>query len=110
MVAKKDLDARFHLRMKSAEREVAEETQRVYGKAGVEMSLNEVFRHLVRRAGLVLAHTPAEARAQIAGHAADCPDCDADSEAFRCPDGLYLYRNCRRVLRAHPGAERADAL
>ena len=110
MVASKGLTEAIRLRWQAEERALAVETQRVYGAAGVEMSLNDTLRHLVRRAGIVLACTPPAAWEQITQHAAGCSDCDAGAERFGCPDGLYMYRNWRRVLRDHQGTEAANAL
>jgi len=97
------------LRLTPQERTLVEEVQGVYGAAGVGMSLNEVIRHLVRRAGIVLAHTVEESRAQIQAHCEGCANCDADDERFGCPEGLYLYRSYRRVCRAHGGAQTVSA-
>lgn len=74
------------------------------------MSLNDTLRHLVRRAGIVLASTPGESWAQICEHAKECSDCDAQAEKFGCPEGVYLHRSWRRVLRAHSGAHPAHSL
>lgn len=104
------ITSHYPLKMRPEERAVAEQVQRVYARYGVEMSLNEAFRHLIRRGAIVLAHTPEQSRRQIAEHSKACPDCELESEAFRCPDGLYLHRNHQRVVQAHSGAELANAL
>lgn len=96
--------------MTDEERKLIETVQEVYGKSGVQLSLNDVVRHLVRRAGIVVAHTPAESEAQLREHAQSCPLCDFDEESYKCPEGLYLYRTHRRVVRAHPGAPVSDEL
>lgn len=96
--------------MTDAERALIAEVQEVYGRHGVELSLNDVVRHLVRRAGIVVAHTPADAVAQVREHCEECGQCDIEEESFTCPEGLFLYRNYRRVLRAHAGTKEPDAL
>jgi len=106
----KGATSKFPLRMTPQERALVEEVQEVYGAAGVAMSLNDVLRHLVRRAAIVLAHTVEESSAAIRAHCGGCPDCDADALRFGCPDGLYLYRSYRRVCRAHGGSQSADSL
>lgn len=110
MVASKGLTEAFPLRMQKPERELLERTRKVYGDEGVEMSLNDTLRHLVRRAGVVLAHTPREAWLQICEHASGCSDCDAEAQRFGCPDGLYLHRSYRRVWQTHQGTEPSHAL
>jgi hypothetical protein len=106
----KGITCHYPLKMTPAERELLETTQRVYAREGVEMSLNDTIRHLIRRAGIVLAHTPDAAWEQIRLHANACSDCDAEAFRFGCPDGVYLHRSWRRVLRAHQGTESVNAL
>ena len=96
--------------MNDAERALAEEVQAVYGAAGVAMSLNDTFRHLIRRAAIVLASTVEESGAQIREHCEACQHCELDERQFGCPEGLYLYRSFRRVCRAHGSPQLADAL
>jgi hypothetical protein len=110
MSPKKHLTRQIPLRMNDAERALLEEVQRVYGEAGVEMSLNDTLRHLLRRAGIVLAHTPDESAAQIREHCEGCEHCELEADRYGCPEGLYLSRNHRRVLRAYAGSMSAAAL
>jgi hypothetical protein len=98
------------VRMTPSERALVEQVQTVYGSVGIEMSLNEVIRHLIRRAAIVLTHTPAAAEAAVREHCADCPLCDLETMGFGCPEGLYLYRSFRRVLRDHSDLGNASAL
>jgi hypothetical protein len=118
MPPSKGLTRKTHLRMTEEERDLVAKVQGLYGWHGVEMSLNDTIRHLIRRAGIVLASTVEESYGAIRTHCAACPDCqlevtpdrELDSEKFRCPEGLYLYRSYRRVWRAHAGAQSEDAL
>lgn len=99
------LTERLLLRMTAEERALIEAVQDVYGRQGVRMSLNETLRHLVRRGGIVLAHTVDEAEDAVRKHVANCEDCArCRAGQFGCPEGLYLHRNHRRVIRAHSGA------
>ncbi len=107
----KGITSHYPLKMTPEERALLEQARQVYkAGGGMELSLNDMVRHLIRRAGMPLGLTPDETHAQIAQHASACPDCELEAEAFRCPDGFYLYRNHRRVLRAHSGADLASAL
>lgn len=106
----KGATSKFPLRLTPQERTLVEETQEVYGAAGVPMSLNDTIRFLVRRTSIVLAHTVPESRAQIRKHCEGCRHCDVDTRTFGCPEGLYLYRSFRRVCRAHGGADPVDSL
>lgn len=99
----KNLTVQMRLRLTADERELLETVHRVYGDQGVPMSLNDTLRHLIRRGAIVLPHTPDEATGSIRAHAETCKLCDFPSERYACPEGLYLYRNYRRVLRAHAG-------
>lgn len=101
MPPSKGLTRATRLRMTEEERDLLVKAQEVYAQQGVRLSQNDMLRHLIRRAGIVLACTPDEAEEQIRTHSADCPLCDFDVEQHRCPEGLYLYRNLRRVVRAH---------
>jgi hypothetical protein len=100
----------FPLRLTPDERALVETVREVYGHAGVEMSLNDTIRHLVRRGGIVPAHTPDAAWAQICEHANGCSDCDAENERIACPEGLFLYRNWRRVSKTREGTLAANSL
>ncbi|MFE0478128.1 hypothetical protein ACFW2V_41705 [Streptomyces sp. NPDC058947] len=85
--------------------------QDVYGRAGVQMSLNDTVRHLIRRGSIVLACTVDGAREQLNDHVKGCEDCaDQPSGKFGCPEGVYLHRNYRRVVRAHSGTTATDGL
>lgn len=106
----KGITSPYPLKMQPAERQLAEEVRRVYGAAGVQMSLNDTIRHLIRRGGIVLAHTPDAAWAQICEHANGCSDCDAENERIACPEGLFLYRNWRRVSKTREGTPAANSL
>jgi hypothetical protein len=110
MVASKGLTSPYALKMRPDERELLEEVQRVYGLHGIEMSLNDTIRHLIRRGSIVLAHIPDEAAAQIRKHAAGCGSCDVLANEYKCPEGLFLYRNYIRVCSAHAETQQADAL
>lgn len=96
--------------MTDEERALIDTVQDVYGRMGVKLSLNDVVRHLVRRAGIVVAHTPDAAEAQVREHCAGCDGCDFDAESFKCPEGLFLFRTYRRVLQAHRGTKGTDEL
>jgi hypothetical protein len=106
----KGATSKYPLRMTPEERELLELVRTVYGKEGVEMSLNDTLRHLIRRGGIVLRHTPDEALAQIREHCDTCPDCDLQADKPSCPEGLYLARNFKRVREAHQGNVNAHAL
>jgi hypothetical protein len=109
MPAPKGLTKQLPLRMTDDERTTIETVQRLYGHYGVVLSLNDTVRHLVRRAAIVVAHTVEGAREQVAEHIEGCALCTASGK-FGCPEGLYLYRNFRRVTRAHAGIPETDAL
>lgn len=90
------------------ERALLVEVQRVYGGYGLELSLNDVLRHLVRRAGIVLTHTPTESREALRVHYDECKLCaEAESGKFGCPEGVYLHRNHLRVVQSHPWSPEA---
>lgn len=117
MVASKGLTKQMPLRMTEDERTLIETVQDVYGREGVQMSLNDTVRHLVRRAAIVLACTADGAREQLSDHVKGCEDCDYQSSddlgsipLTGCPEGVYLHRNYRRVIRAHGGTTEADGL
>lgn len=110
MPAPKGLTKQLPLRMTDAERELIETVQEVYGRHGVVLSLNDTVRHLVRRAGIVVAHTPKESARQLREHCDGCAHCDLAEESFKCPEGLFFYRTYRRVLRAHAGTAETDEL
>jgi hypothetical protein len=111
MVASKGLTRQQLLRMTEDERTLIETVREVYGREGIEMSLNDTLRHLVRRAEIVLACTVDGAEAAVRDHRASCPECAGlPDERFGCPDGVYLHRNYRRVLRAHAGTTAPDGL
>ena len=100
MPVPKGLTKQLPLRMTDDERALIERVQEVYGREGVTLSLNDTVRHLIRRAGVVLAHTREDAEDQIRGHCEGCEACDCEAAKYGCPDGLYLYRNYRRIRRA----------
>lgn len=110
MVASKGLTSKLPLRMTDDERTLIETVRDVYGTAGVELSLNDVVRHLIRRAGIVVAHTPGESLLQLRRHGEACEHCDVEAERFGCPEGVYLFRTYRRVVRAHAGTGETDGL
>jgi hypothetical protein len=100
MPAPKGLTKQLPLRMTDDERKLIETVQEVYGREGITLSLNDTVRHLIRRAGIVLAHSREAAEDQIREHCDGCPLCDCEAVTYGCPDGLYLYRNYRRLRRA----------
>ncbi|NUO44664.1 MAG: hypothetical protein HOV82_21850 [Streptomyces sp.] len=97
--------------MTEDERKLIEAVQRVYGLHGVEMSLNDTVRHLIRRGAIVLACTPEGAEAAVIEHRESCSECAGRTgDEFGCPEGVYLHRNRQRVVRAHGGTTAPDAL
>jgi hypothetical protein len=118
MPPSKGLTRKILLRMTEEERDLVAKVQTLYGYHGVEMSMNDTVRHLIRRAGIVLASTVEESYGAIRTHCETCPHCELDvtpdremdPKKFRCPEGLYLYRSYGRVWRAHAGAQPQDAL
>jgi hypothetical protein len=110
MPAPKGLTKQLPLRMTDEERALIESVQTLYGAHGVTLSLNDVVRHLIRRAAVIVAHTPAESLLQLLEHCKGCEHCEAETGSYKCADGLFLSRTYRRVLRAHGGAKGADGL
>lgn len=113
MPAPKGLTKQLPLRMTDEERKTIETVQSLYGFHGVELSLNDVVRHLIRRAKVIVAHTPAESLLQLLEHCNECEHCDKETGSYKCADGLFLSRTYRRVLRAHGaqgGTKEADGL
>lgn len=111
MVASKGLTKKLHLRMTDGERELIDTVQKVYQGHGIEMSLNDTVRHLIRRGAIVLACTVEGAEAAVKDHRESCSECAGRTgDDFGCPDGVYLHRNYRRVVRAHAGPTGTDAL
>ncbi|MFJ3540383.1 hypothetical protein ACIPQA_33690 [Streptomyces sp. NPDC090109] len=111
MPAPKGLTKQLPLRMTDDERQLIETVQEVYGRHGVQMSLNDTVRHLVRRGAIVLACTVDGAEAAVRDHRESCADCAGRTgDDFGCPDGVYLHRNYLRVLRAHAGTTAPDEL
>jgi hypothetical protein len=100
------------LRTTEDERTLIETVQDVYGRHhGVQMSLNDTVRHLIRRGAIVLACTVDGAEAAVREHRESCADCAGRTgEDFGCPEGVYLHRNYRRVLSVHGGTTAPDAL
>ncbi|WP_367575291.1 hypothetical protein [Streptomyces griseoaurantiacus] len=97
--------------MTDSERALLTEVQEVYGRAGVQMSLNDVARHLIRRAGIILSPTVDGAEKAVLAHRAGCTPCEeAAPEKAGCPEGLYLLRHYRRVIRAHGDTPASDGL
>lgn len=106
----KGITSHYPLKMRPEERELAEEVRRVYGAAGINMSLNDTIRHLIRRGAIVLAHTPDAAWAQICEHANGCSECNAEEERMQCPEGWFLYRNWRRLSKGRGGTPVVNSL
>jgi hypothetical protein len=106
----KGLTSAYPLKMTAEERALLENVQRVYGVEGVEMSLNDTIRHLIRRGGIVLAHTVEGAQDAIRKHCKTCEHCELEPWKLGCPDGLYLHRSYRRIQRAHAGTGTGSAL
>lgn len=77
------------LRTTEHERAIVESVQSVFKDAGLAPSLNDVLRHLIRRAEIPIPRTPAEGFAAILAHAQECPDCEP-YQPPRCLDGLYI--------------------
>lgn len=97
--------------MTVGERALIETVQEVYGREGVQMSLNDTVRHLIRRGAIVLACTVEGAQGAVSEHRKSCAECASRTgEEFGCPEGVYLHRNFRRVARAHGGTTASDAL
>ena len=110
MPPSKGLTRQTRLRMTEDEYELLAKAMQVYDRNGVEMSQNDMIRHLIRRAGIVLAHTPEESLTAIRKHCETCEHCEFKPRKLGCPDGLYLFRSYRRVQRAHAGARPGSAL
>ncbi len=111
MVASKGLTKQMPLRMTEDERKLIETVQDVYGRHGVRMSLNDTVRHLIRRGAIVLPCTVDGAEAAVRDHKESCSECAGRTgEEFGCPEGVYLHRNYRRVVRAHGGTTAPDGL
>lgn len=96
--------------MTDEEHELLANAMKVYGHHGVAMSQNDMIRHLIRRAGIVLEHTVEGAQEAIREHCETCKHCELEPLKVGCPDGLYLFRSYRRVQRAHAGAGPGSAL
>src|SRR4051812_20581213 len=97
MPPSKGLTRQTRLRMTDDEYELLAKAMQVYERNGVELSQNDMIRHLIRRAGIVLAHTPEASQAAIRKHCETCPHCELRPLKPGCPDGLYLFRSYRRV-------------
>ena len=110
MPPSKGLTRQTRLRMTEEEHALLATAMQVYGRHGVEMSQNDMIRHLIRRAGIVLAHTVEESREAIRKHCETCAHCELKPLKPGCPDGLYLFRSYRRVQRAQAGASPRSAL
>lgn len=93
----KGLTYATRLRTTESERATVAAIQAAAAEAGIAASLNDVIRHLVRRACLPPARTEADARAAIVAHWDNCPDCDP-STVPRCLDGLHLQRCYTQVV------------
>lgn len=96
---KQGLTERYPLKMQPAERALLEREQTTAEMAGLTVSLNEVIRHLVRRASMPLPRTEQEARAAVEQHFAVCQVCEPCARP-RCLDSLYVQRNWRRMRQA----------
>ncbi|WP_399559085.1 hypothetical protein OG762_52350 (plasmid) [Streptomyces sp. NBC_01136] len=86
----------FALKMRPEERTIAERVQAWAAAAGLAVSLNDVFCHLIRRAEIPVPLSPGEGLAGIHAHWADCPDCES-YRGPQCLDGLYLRELNKRA-------------
>jgi len=80
----------FPLRMAEDERAVVERVQSDAAEAGVMgASLNDVIRHLIRRAEIPRPRSVREGIEALQNHAVSCDMCEPYRPP-RCLDGLYL--------------------
>lgn len=106
MVASKGLTKAMPLRMTDEERATIERLRDEMIEAGLDASLNDVLRHLIRRAQMTPPLTEPAAREAIVAHWVTCPHCDATA-APRCLDGLHLQRTYAQVVSAPIGGSPA---
>jgi hypothetical protein len=97
----KGLTYATRLRTTEAEREIVAQVQTSAAEAGLAVSLNDVLRHLIRRAEIHVPCTAAEGMEAIRAHWAECDDCESHRPP-RCLDGLYL-RELNRGVSSVPG-------
>jgi hypothetical protein len=94
----------FPARFADPERAIVERLQAEFGEAGLQrVSLNDVVRHLIRRAEIAVPRTPSEGMAALQAHAEACEECEP-YQPPRCLDGVYLRELNRRVSAAASGA------
>jgi hypothetical protein len=95
----KDLEYQTRLRTTLDEREILQQEYVRAAAAGLTVSLNDVTRHLIRRAAIRVPCTEPDARAVIMTHWRVCPDC-TETSGPQCLDGLYLRGIWERVRSA----------
>lgn len=100
----KGLTRRFTLRLGPIENAIIAENRKRLAERDITLSENDTIRFLLQRTAVDVPLTPADARAAIEQHCADCPDC-TPSERPRCPAGIYLADCYTRVRRARQGAQ-----
>lgn len=91
----KGLTYATRLRTTEEERVAVERVQAWAAVAGLAVSLNDVVRHLIRRAEITVPRTEGDGLAAIMAHGESCPDCQP-YQPPRCLDGLYLRELNRR--------------
>jgi hypothetical protein len=91
----------WHTRFRGSaeERALVVSEQAVCAAAGIDVSLNDVMRHLLRRSGISPACGVTEARDRLLQHWAECGTCERNV-SIRCIDGLWLKRDWRRLYNA----------
>lgn len=97
------LTSHYPLKMKPEERAIVDRTQAIFTEAGLNPSLNEVLRHLIRRAEIPIPRTLGEGVKTLQEHTRDCEDCEPYTPP-RCLDGLYLRELNRWVSNGDGGA------
>lgn len=103
MPTKSKADLRgFPLRLADDERGTVEAVRGWFKEnAGLSLSLNDVLRHLVRRAEIGIPRTSADGIRALQNHTAACEVCQP-YQPPRCPDGIYM-REQNRMLSERQG-------
>lgn len=103
------IDSKFPLRMTPSERATVEGVQAEAAAAGIkDVSLNDVIRHLIRRATTPGPLNEFQARLAISDHWVSCEVCERTDtpEALvpKCLDGLSVQRNYLQFTRVTQNA------
>jgi hypothetical protein len=103
-MATKREELTYHTRLRAHpdERDILLRVQESFAGVGVNVSLNEVIRHLIRRAEIPTSPTKEDAQGAILRHWGECEQCGGERRP-RCPDGVFLRREYQRLLGVRDG-------